>query len=231
MINNETTTMPGFYTAKLLALLDMSELKTLFYVLRHTVGKSKQSAWITLDRFMNGEPHKGQHGTGLTRASQIKACNQLVEFGLLTVVNQDNALGREWSAQLEEEGVDFDALEKRLAKRKAANRKRMQPLVEINSKKRAVQPKKTALPKPGFVYVMRGVYGYKIGRSADPEKRAKDLHNILVAYHAVDDMVFAERLLHRKFNGSRVYGEYFDLSEADLEYLFMMLDEEWVHYE
>ena len=36
---------------------------------------------------------------------------------------------------------------------------------------------------------------------------------------------------NRKFNGSRVYGEYFDLSEADLEYLFMMLDEEWVHYE
>lgn len=75
---------------------------------------------------------------------------------------------------------------------------------------------------PGFVYLFRCENGLtKIGKSADPARRIKNLSGYPVSVHpvhaiATDDMSWLEALLHRRFRDNRVRGEWFALGEEDV---------------
>lgn len=80
--------------------------------------------------------------------------------------------------------------------------------------------------RSGFLYLIRIPSGeYKIGRSNDVGRRMQDFstsspHAFLLIHKIVaDDMVEAEKLLHKKFLEKSVKGEWFDLSSADVEYI------------
>jgi hypothetical protein len=81
-------------------------------------------------------------------------------------------------------------------------------------------------PVPGFVYLLRADNGvYKIGASTTPEQRSKTL-GIQLPYETIlehtietDDMYWLEGWLHHKFTKKRKQGEWFELDEADIEYI------------
>jgi len=81
-------------------------------------------------------------------------------------------------------------------------------------------------PVPGFVYLLRADNGvYKIGASTTPDQRSKTL-GVQLPYETIleytietDDMYQLESWLHHKFARKRKQGEWFELDEADLEYI------------
>ena len=81
----------------------------------------------------------------------------------------------------------------------------------------------------GYVYVLKSQDGlYKIGKSISPTVRIRSLGVVLPfsiePIHLIesDDYTVAESILHRKFAASRVRGEWFSLSGADLEWLLSL---------
>jgi hypothetical protein len=79
--------------------------------------------------------------------------------------------------------------------------------------------------RPGFVYIAFSNGLYKIGRSKEPQERIEHFDtqmpvdvNELHRFKA-DDYVLAERKLHRAFSHARANGEWFDLSDDELEVL------------
>lgn len=79
---------------------------------------------------------------------------------------------------------------------------------------------------PGYVYLLLAESGhYKIGRTSDPENRAKTFGVKLpfrVEYECViktNEMVGLEKELHKKFDAKRIDGEWFALSNDDVEYI------------
>ena len=83
---------------------------------------------------------------------------------------------------------------------------------------------------PGYVYLMRAVAPevnwYKIGLSIDPNFRLKTFNAIklpfaieLVCTIQTTSMRELERHLHQRFADQRVRGEWFDLDDADVEYI------------
>ena len=82
---------------------------------------------------------------------------------------------------------------------------------------------KTYLERSGYVYVMKSEYGYKIGKAVNVENRTKQFGVKLpfrweiVATKASDNYSKLEADLHRRFAEQRLEGEWFDLSDADLE--------------
>lgn len=128
-----TTQTPNLYFDKLMYLLDEAELKTLLYAVRRTMGFHKRSDRISTSQFMNGNGRLGkdgqpvEHGTGLTKTTQIKCCKRLVVFGILVEVAPNDSSkneGKEWALQLDAGEIDFDALHERKGARKTAARKR-----------------------------------------------------------------------------------------------------------
>ena len=78
----------------------------------------------------------------------------------------------------------------------------------------------------GFIYIMQNKRnGYKkIGQSVNPKYREKTLQSEepeidLIWKHKVDNMDKYECLLHEKFSGKRLRGEWFDLENDDVEYI------------
>ena len=72
----------------------------------------------------------------------------------------------------------------------------------------------------GYVYVIKGIEGYKIGMSFTPEKRAKQFYGELFMTIPTDNMFKLELKLHKMFAKKRkCYGEWFNLNELDIEYL------------
>ena len=80
----------------------------------------------------------------------------------------------------------------------------------------------------GFVYLLRAPLApgvYKIGRSDDPERRLKDIQcmsPIGIALECVkptNDMGRVEALLHSRFDSKRKHGEWFWLTEEDVEWI------------
>ncbi len=76
--------------------------------------------------------------------------------------------------------------------------------------------------KKGFVYLMISRDGYKIGRSWDPKGRLKELKRSapsleLIHTFEADDVLLAEKTLHRRFADRRISGEWFDLSPGEVE--------------
>lgn len=78
---------------------------------------------------------------------------------------------------------------------------------------------------PGYVYVVKSPYGYKIGKTVNLKDRlrlfaVKLPFAIEITHYAhFDRYSEAERTFHLKFSGQRLEGEWFDLYEEDLEYI------------
>lgn len=82
------------------------------------------------------------------------------------------------------------------------------------------------LPECGFVYVLGCKEGYyKIGRTRDVQRRYIQVsssvpYRLWICYvFPVGDAPHYERWLHDKFPSSRMRGEWFKLSDADLSTL------------
>jgi hypothetical protein len=81
--------------------------------------------------------------------------------------------------------------------------------------------------RAGIVYIMRAETGaYKIGMTIrNVQQRLHQLRtgspvDISLIWHAkVEDADGVERLLHRRFDDQRIRGEWFDLTEGDLEWV------------
>jgi hypothetical protein len=79
----------------------------------------------------------------------------------------------------------------------------------------------------GFVYVIgnRQIQRYKIGRSTRLQERFKAIQShspilVEIIFSAkVTDSFAVEGLLHKRFKKQRKHGEWFDLSDTDLESL------------
>lgn len=79
----------------------------------------------------------------------------------------------------------------------------------------------------GYVYVARAENGlHKIGRSKTPEDRVRGFAGAIMPFiieliHTIpsNDYAQAERLLHQRYAHCRRVGEWFDLSERDLDKL------------
>lgn len=75
---------------------------------------------------------------------------------------------------------------------------------------------------PGYVYVIRSQYGFKIGKTVNIKTRTRLFEvklpfPISVEHYAwFDDYSVAERNFHEMFGSKRKEGEWFDLAPADL---------------
>lgn len=117
----------------------------------------------------------------------------------------------DWGLNTEEKGrvQDFiDAIDEELSRRAL----------------RIAKPSKPAVP--GYVYVVKSPTGaYKIGKSKDPDNRLRTFSVKLpfeVEYVCViptDDMNGLERDLHSRFSDKRENGEWFNLTDTDIQYI------------
>lgn len=87
----------------------------------------------------------------------------------------------------------------------------------LNWRKRVVQK--------GYVYVLKMGEYYKIGRSKDVTKRLESIGLLMpitpTLIHTIktDDMEYAERYMHERFAECRVNGEWFALTDAQIEWI------------
>lgn len=86
--------------------------------------------------------------------------------------------------------------------------------------------KRAKVSRNGFVYLVRSEAGhYKIGRAVNVENRMRMFHVKLPFPVTLDhtitcnDCVVAEKMLHKKFNGKRLDGEWFALAPEDVDYI------------
>ena len=88
----------------------------------------------------------------------------------------------------------------------------------------AEPPKPT--PKPGFIYILKAITPdnhYKIGRSKDPVNRIETMGVKLpfplepIHQFPTSDASRAEKQLHEQYEDKRVNGEWFALSDSDVE--------------
>jgi predicted DNA-binding transcriptional regulator AlpA len=89
-----------------------------------------------------------------------------------------------------------------------------------------LQPKPAKIHKPsaGFLYLFKCQNRYKIGKSKQPNVRMKALNTAAFPINFIcsipcADMNKAESVMHRKFADKRIHGEWFELSEKDVEYI------------
>lgn len=77
----------------------------------------------------------------------------------------------------------------------------------------------------GYIYILKSGDLYKIGQSAKPRKRLRQLRTgsalpIDVVYTMrTPHYKFVEKILHNRLAAKRVQGEWFALSETDLKYI------------
>ena len=77
----------------------------------------------------------------------------------------------------------------------------------------------------GYVYLIKSKYGYKIGKAVNVKKRSQ-LFNVklpfpieVIHYAHFDNYTEAETRLHNMFSAKRLEGEWFDLTQKDVEYI------------
>jgi len=78
--------------------------------------------------------------------------------------------------------------------------------------------------EPDSIYLFRAGNLYKIGVSRNPKRRLYDFSISPVPVEFVwasqiKDARDIERRLHKTFQGKRIHGEWFELSQADIEYI------------
>lgn len=82
--------------------------------------------------------------------------------------------------------------------------------------------KKPYVKKPGYVYLLKSLGLYKIGKATNLKDRIKSYttqnpHGIeLITYTKTDDYTKLELEMHERFSDKRRKGEWFDLNEEDL---------------
>ncbi|MDM8528197.1 GIY-YIG nuclease family protein [Anaerolineales bacterium HSG24] len=76
---------------------------------------------------------------------------------------------------------------------------------------------------PGYIYVIKSEYGYKIGKTISIKSRTR-LFSVklpfpieLIHYAWFDNYSKAERDFHDRFSSKRLEGEWFDLSPSDID--------------
>ena len=80
-----------------------------------------------------------------------------------------------------------------------------------------------ARDEPGYIYAIESNGLLKIGKSTRPEKRINELKTAnpaelnIVCIVECNDMTWLEQNLHNVFEGSRVRGEWFDISDDELK--------------
>lgn len=97
----------------------------------------------------------------------------------------------------------------------------------LNEERRQPSEVRKSKPKrlPGFIYLIHAVGSnrYKIGRTARIESRLARLKAQapypmeLIHHFWTDDSTGMEATLHTKFQSKRVHGEWFELSDEDIE--------------
>lgn len=86
-------------------------------------------------------------------------------------------------------------------------------------------PRPSATPLGGYVYLVRSQYGVKIGKSINVRSRTRLFEvklpfPITVEHYAwFDDYSRAERELHGYYHAKRLEGEWFDLSDQDIDHI------------
>lgn len=74
---------------------------------------------------------------------------------------------------------------------------------------------------PGYIYIVYSIGRYKIGLSTNPQRRIGEIQSPypveLICIIQTDDMLSLERQLHNQFDHARKHGEWFELSDADLD--------------
>lgn len=89
--------------------------------------------------------------------------------------------------------------------------------------------------RAGYVYLVQSLTAlsyYKIGRTAKPEQRMKRFEVKLpfeiqpICFIKTDDMYALEKKLHERFAAQRADGEFFALSDADVDYIKSLADED-----
>jgi len=103
---------------------------------------------------------------------------------------------------------------------------------EINSRDRHAKSKRIAEKKAGSVYLVKesSQGHYKIGRTVNVKSRMKTftvkLPFKVELSHSfpADDYITAERLLHENFTHRHVDGEWFSLTEGDVEWIKEILE-------
>jgi hypothetical protein len=84
----------------------------------------------------------------------------------------------------------------------------------------------TPLSNPGYVYVFDTYQGYKIGRSTSVPRRRKEIDRYapIMKTIATDNMVRLEWQMHQRFAAQRTHGEYFALTDDDLDWITALPD-------
>ena len=101
---------------------------------------------------------------------------------------------------------------------------------EIDAKLRSIRMADagtpTTRPAAGFIYLARSADGkYKIGHSRDVRKRMQSLQTgvhkklQLVAKVKTSNCSALERICHRRFAAKRLRGEWFNLTENDIQWV------------
>jgi hypothetical protein len=173
-------------------------------------------------------------GIGDHRFSLILSDQEIIDAGerMHEILDWFVGEGQDWCLIREWRSVDFDSqyfsFENRMRvfnsryateddKRYCFERppRRTQP-------QRAVEPK----PNPGYVYLIKNSEGhYKIGKSVNPSKRIESLGVVLPfpieAVHIISSnrMSKLEKELHGRFEDKHIAGEWFELTQDDVEYI------------
>lgn len=97
-----------------------------------------------------------------------------------------------------------------------------QPFQRVQTNKQKPSPRS----RHGYVYLVRSASSaYKIGRTRNPEDRQRTFGIQLpfevdfIAIIETEDMYALERKLHNRFADRRLNGEWFNLTEADVEFI------------
>lgn len=96
------------------------------------------------------------------------------------------------------------------------------------SKKRppsGVSRRLASFATPGYVYLLRSEYGFKIGKTVSMKSRTRLFEVKLPFFFTVEHFAYfenyteAERSLHEHFRAQRLEGEWFDLRPADVDHI------------
>ena len=108
----------------------------------------------------------------------------------------------------------FDGLDHRC---KNCIRERSRLRDRRDAKSDQTRPKDT----PGYIYIVYSIGRYKIGLTTRPQKRIREIQSPypvdLICIIQTNDMLSLENALHDRFDHARKHGEWFELSDEDIE--------------
>jgi hypothetical protein len=197
--------IPNFYIDEVMPVLTASEWKILIYILLSNGGSPYRLIGLTFDAF--------KEGTGIKHNATIrKALDRLTEVGLIIADTTDRSPATPTLYGLS------DTVEWPLPAR--VDPPQVRPAPEYKPKSFNIPPNKRD-EAPGFIYLMRDTVHrqyYKIGLSRKPRNRARQIGQVdLIHAIPTDNMLKAEREFHGHFARRRMEGEWFRLTDKEVE--------------